>query len=72
VVLLDKATNASGTKELAFAVGGFGDAVGVEDEDVANVQGDAPLVVLNFFENTEGKAGELDAISLPTLVEKRL
>ena len=49
MVLLNEATKARSAKELALGVGGFGDPIGMKDKNVADVEGDAPLVILNFL-----------------------
>src|SRR5438874_3387044 len=45
VVLFNQFAQPRDAKELAFAIGGFGDAVGVKHENIARLEGDSPFVV---------------------------
>src|SRR5580704_17480806 len=72
MLLLNQFSQTFVAKKLAFAVGGFGDAIRVEYENIAGVERDAPFVVLNILEITQGETGELDAIATAIFVEKRL
>src|SRR6266702_1411765 len=72
MMLLDELAQAYVAKELAFAVIRFGDAVGMEDQNVARFKRDSPLVVGYILKNAQGKSGELNAVAPAILVQKRL
>jgi len=50
-MLLNELAQAFVAEELALAVVGFRDAVGMEYQDVSGLQRDAPFVVRNVFKN---------------------
>ena len=71
-MLLNEAHEPGGAKELAFGIGSFGDAIGVEHENITRFEGNAPFVIVDFFKNAEGEASQLDFVAACAFVEKRL
>ena len=72
VMVFDELAEASDAEELAFGIHGFGNAIGVKDEDIAGFERDAPLVVLNFIENSEREASKFDLVAAIILVKEGL
>src|SRR5215472_16979644 len=59
-------------EELALAVGGFPDAVGMKHENIARLQRDSPLVVGHVFVDSQRKARQFDFAAPVVLVKKWL
>jgi len=55
MVLFNQLHQARGSEELAFAVHRLRDSVRVKYENVSRLQRNSPLVIVHFFENSNGK-----------------
>jgi hypothetical protein len=64
----DEFFDAIGSEKLAFAVHGFGNAIGMENDNVAGIEGYAPLVVAGFFKDAERETGEFDFAATTILI----
>src|ERR1035438_8762103 len=53
MMLFDQGAQPFGAKKLPFLISGFREAVRMEYQNVADIQGYAPLVVLNFLKNAQ-------------------
>src|SRR5579864_2286952 len=72
MVRLDQFSQPFVAEELALAVHGFGDSVGMEDDDIAGVQRDTPFVVAGLLKNAQRKAGQLNFSAAAVLIKQRL
>src|SRR6185295_15146672 len=72
MLLLDQFANALSSKELPFAVGRLGDAIGMKYHDVAGLQRHTPLVVARFLKNPQRKSSQFHLPASPILIEQRL
>ena len=68
----DKFSETLDSEELAFAILGFGDTVGMKNHNVAGIESYAPIVIAGFFKNTQRKTCELDFSAAAVFVEERL
>src|SRR2546423_3885405 len=59
-------------EKLPFAIGGFGDAVGMEHQKVAAIKRHAPLVIADVLIDSQREAGEFDFVAAAIFVEQRL
>src|ERR1700746_262492 len=64
----DQFLQSPGSEKLAFAIHGFGNAVGMENDDVAGIKGYAPLVIAGFFKDAERESGQLHFATTPILI----
>ena len=72
VMFLNNFAQAFGAEKLAFGVGGFRDAVGMKDQDIAGLEVTPPFVVSDFLKDAERKASELHFAASAILIDQRL
>jgi len=60
VMFFNQRAQTFSAKKLAFGVGGFCESIGMKYQNVPGLKCDAPLVVADFFKDSEWKAGKLN------------
>src|SRR5262249_8340244 len=71
-MVFNELTHTLGSKKLTFAIRGFRDSVGMKYHNIAWLQGNAPFVKGDLFENPQRKPGEFDFSATSVFVEQRL
>src|SRR5579872_4258415 len=72
VMLFDDLAQTLHPEKLSLAVCGFSDSVGMEHENIAGFERDAPLIIGDVFKNPEWKSSELDLAATAILIKQRL
>ena len=56
MMLFDQTLQTGGAEELAFVIRRFGQAIGMEHQNVSGLERDSPLVISDFLKNAQGKS----------------